>query len=53
MRKNEHEGSSFDDFLRDEGIFEECTAMAIKRVLAWQFEKNRVCSATGYIQESA
>jgi predicted XRE-type DNA-binding protein len=39
MRKNEHEGSSFDDFLRDEGIFEECTAMAIKRVLAWQLEQ--------------
>lgn len=29
-------GSSFDDFLREEGIYEEVTAAAIKRVLARQ-----------------
>ena len=29
-------GSSFDDFLKDEGIYEEVTARAIKRVLARQ-----------------
>jgi DNA-binding Xre family transcriptional regulator len=29
-------GSSFDDFLREEGIYEEVTARAIKRVIARQ-----------------
>jgi len=29
-------GSSFDDFLKEEGIYEEVTARAIKRVLARQ-----------------
>jgi hypothetical protein len=32
-------GSSFDDFLREEGIYEEATAQAVKRVLAWQIEQ--------------
>lgn len=32
----QHIGSSFDDFLQDEGIFEEVNAVAVKRVLAWQ-----------------
>lgn len=31
-------GSSFDDFLKEEGIYEEVTAVAIKRVLARQIE---------------
>ena len=34
--KNKHIGSSFDDFLKDEGIHEEATSHAIKRVIAWQ-----------------
>ena len=29
-----HVGSSFEDFLKEEGIFEETTTHAIKRVLA-------------------
>ena len=29
-------GSRFDDFLAEEGILEETTAIAIKRVVAWQ-----------------
>lgn len=33
---NKHIGSTFDDFLREEGIFEETQAVAIKRVIAWQ-----------------
>jgi predicted XRE-type DNA-binding protein len=49
MAKNPHTGSSFDDFLADEGILEECTAVAIKRVLARQIEqemkKNRLSKA--------
>ena len=32
-----HSGSSFEDFLEEEGIREEVEAAAIKRVLAWQF----------------
>ena len=32
----QHIGSSFDDFLQEEGIFEEVNAVAVKRVLAWQ-----------------
>jgi hypothetical protein len=31
-----HRGSSIDDFLKKEGIFEEAQAQAIKEVVAWQ-----------------
>jgi antitoxin HicB len=31
-----HMGSSVDDFLKEEGIFEEAQAQAIKEVVAWQ-----------------
>lgn len=31
-----HLGSSIDDFLKQEGIFEEAQAQAIKEVVAWQ-----------------
>ena len=35
MRKsNQHRGSSFDDFLRDEAIFDDVQASAVKRALA-------------------
>lgn len=33
-RKNPHAGSSLDDFLLEEGIFEEVEAAALKRALA-------------------
>jgi len=36
MTKNPHIGSAFSDFLKEEGIYEEVTTHAIKRVLAWQ-----------------
>jgi DNA-binding Xre family transcriptional regulator len=29
-------GSSFEDFLAEEGILEEVTTIAVKRVIAWQ-----------------
>ena len=32
-----HIGSNFDDFLKEEGMHEEVTAAAMKRVIAWQF----------------
>lgn len=31
-----HMGSSIDDFMKEEGIFEETQAQAIKEVVAWQ-----------------
>ena len=36
MTNNPYTGSSFDDFLQSEGLYTECTAIAIKRVLARQ-----------------
>jgi hypothetical protein len=32
-------GSSIDDFLKEEGIFEEAQAQAVKEVVAWQLAK--------------
>jgi antitoxin HicB len=37
-RKKGRVGSPFDDFLRGEGIYEEVTARAIKRVIARQLD---------------
>ena len=37
--KKENIGSSFDDWLREEGIYEETSAAAIKRVLARQISQ--------------
>jgi len=37
--KNEHLGSSFDDFLTEEGLLAEAEAVAIKRVIAYQVEQ--------------
>jgi antitoxin HicB len=31
-----HMGSSIDSFLKEEGIFEEAQAKAVKEVVAWQ-----------------
>jgi DNA-binding phage protein len=39
MNKNPHIGSSLDDFLKEEGLYEDATNYAVKRVLAWQVEK--------------
>ena len=36
---HENLGGSFNDFLKEEGILEECTETAVKRVLAWQIEQ--------------
>ena len=37
--KKENIGSGFDDWLREEGIYEETTAVVIKRVLARQISQ--------------
>jgi antitoxin HicB len=34
--KKKHIGSSFDDFLKEERVFEQTKTLAVKRVLAWQ-----------------
>jgi plasmid maintenance system antidote protein VapI len=39
MNNNPHIGSSLDDFLKEEGIYEDATNHAVKRVLAFQVEK--------------
>ena len=36
---NPHIGSDFDEFLQEEGIHEEVTASALKRIIAWQIDK--------------
>jgi antitoxin HicB len=38
MKKRGRIGSSFDDFLKEEGIYEQVTARAIKRVIARQLD---------------
>ena len=32
-------GSSFDDFLQEESLLESTTAVALKRVIAWQIDQ--------------
>ena len=36
---NPRVGSDFEDFLAEEGVLEATTAVAVKRVLAWQLEQ--------------
>ena len=35
-KRQKHMGSRLDDFLKEEGIFEEAQAQAVKEVVAWQ-----------------
>jgi antitoxin HicB len=37
--KKENIGSDFDDFLKEEGIYDEVNAAAVKEVIAFQVEK--------------
>ena len=37
--RQEHIGSDFDDFLKQDGLLAECEAGALKRVVAWQIER--------------
>ena len=39
MKEHRHIGSSFDQFLEEENILEECKEEAAKRVLVWQLEQ--------------
>jgi antitoxin HicB len=37
--KQEHIGSNFDDFLKEEDLLADCEAGALKRVVVWQLEQ--------------
>jgi hypothetical protein len=37
--KQAHIGSDFDDFLKQDGLLAECEAGALKRLVAWQIER--------------
>ena len=38
-RRNPHIGSSLDAFLKEEGLYEEARAVAIKEAIAWQVQR--------------
>ena len=40
MKRNVHVGSDFDGFLKEEGLYDEAQAVAVKRVLAFQLEQD-------------
>ncbi len=48
--KNKHTGSSFDDFLHEEGLLAEVETTAVKRIIAHQIEKEM---AERHISKSA
>jgi hypothetical protein len=50
MPENPDRGSSFEDFLKEEGILDASNAIAVKRVLAWQIEE---AMRTQHITKSA
>ena len=39
MKSNKHRGSNFDDFLKEEGIYEEVDSRATKRAIALKLER--------------
>ncbi len=54
---NKHIGSDFDDFLAEQGLAEEVSAAALKRVISWQIaeamklqrvSKKNPCRADAY-----
>lgn len=38
-RKNRHAGPAFDDFLKEEGLYEECLAGAVKKTIALELQQ--------------
>jgi len=39
-KANPHIGSDFDDFLREEGVYDRTQAVAVKRILAFELERS-------------
>lgn len=40
INTNPHVGSDFDDFMKEEGLYDEAQAIAVKRVFAFQLERD-------------
>ncbi len=40
LKTNPHVGSDFDAFLREEGVYDDAQAVAVKRVLAFELERS-------------
>jgi hypothetical protein len=49
--KNKHRGSSFDDFLKEEGLFEGCHDEAVRRVIAFQLASRKKKSNDNLLME--
>jgi len=49
--KKKNIGSTFDNWLREEGIYEETTAVAIKRVLARQISQEMIGPVTSVAED--
>jgi DNA-binding Xre family transcriptional regulator len=39
QKRHPRHGSSLDDFLKEEGVFDEFQAVAVKEVIAWQIQE--------------
>jgi len=49
-KKNKYIGSSFDDFLKEEGILEEVKVTALKRVISFLLQKEGAAARVKYLQ---
>lgn len=45
MKSTAHIGNSLDDLLQEDGLLEHATAVAVKRVIAWQIEQEMKAQA--------
>jgi antitoxin HicB len=52
-KRNPHRGSNFDDFLKEEGVFDEVQARALKRALAEQLADAMASSNMSKVQMAA
>ncbi len=50
MNGNPHRGFPLEGFLKEDGIYEQSEALAVKRVIAWQL---REAMAAGHISKTA
>jgi DNA-binding Xre family transcriptional regulator len=50
---NPHKGSSFDDFLREEGLYERATEKALTRVVAWQLRQEMAARNISKVEMAA
>ena len=46
MKKNKHTGSSFDDFFKEEDLYEEVTARALKKSSIHELKQKKNISRT-------